>query len=259
MRRLLSALVFSLCLIHPALAAQETITIVADNWCPYNCAPNAAKPGFMVEIAKKAFEKHGITVEYSNMPWSRAIEETRKGKFTAIVGASRTDAEDFVFPSIPQGWMQNRFYVKKGNAWRYEGPQSLEKVSLGVIADYTYNDDIDAHIKKNAKNLKFVQVVSGDNALDTNVKKLSAGRITAIIEDAHVMHYYLSEHKLRDQIDEAGVVQTAQQNDLYVAFSPTHPKAKHYAEILSAEMKALRASGELQKILDAYMVPDWNK
>ena len=80
-------------------AIGETISLRADAWCPYTCDPGAAKPGFMIEIAKMALEPAGHKVDYKVLNWARAITETRKGKFTAIVGAAKDDAPDFIYPS----------------------------------------------------------------------------------------------------------------------------------------------------------------
>lgn len=240
-----------------APARAETITLVADSWCPYNCAPEDEHPGFIIEIAKQAFAKHGIEVQYSVLPWTRAIEETRLGKYTAIVAASRDDAPDFVYPKVPQGWMRNMFYVKKGSTWRYSGIKSLNGISLGTIADYSYNPEIDGYIAKHRGDMKYIQVISGDNALETNVKKLLAGRIGALIEGQYVMDYYLSQHPNAGQMEVAGSLPATDTDNLFVAFSPKGPKAKQYAKILSDEMQAMRKSGELAKILASYNLKDW--
>lgn len=49
-------------------ARAETITIVADPWCPYNCEPGSDEPGFMVEIARRVFAEAGIEVRYETVP-----------------------------------------------------------------------------------------------------------------------------------------------------------------------------------------------
>jgi len=242
-----------------ASAQAETVTLVADSWCPYNCDKASEKPGFIIEIAQKAFARQNITVEYSQIPWTRAIEETRKGKHTAIVGASRNDAPDFIYPSISQGFMQNAFYVKKDNPWRFKDISSLGAISLGAITDYSYSDEIDRYIKENAKNTKLIQATSGDDALQTNVRKLLANRIGALLEDRYVMQYHLLEKKLQDKVDEAGLAPTSKQNDLFIAFSPSNPKSRKYAEMVAEETKALRASGELKEIMAKYGVTDWQK
>ena len=166
----------------PAMAGGDVITIRADEWCPYNCEPKSDLPGFMVEIAVKIFESKGHTVDYDIMPWARAIQDTRKGKYNAIIGAGKEDAPDFIFPAIEQAQMVNVFYVRKGFPWQYAGVASFKDNVLGVIKDYTYVEEIDVYISENAKNSKRVQIVSGDTALDSNIKKLLAGRVDILIE-----------------------------------------------------------------------------
>ncbi len=256
---LLGAILLAISPLAVSPAKAETITIVADIWCPYNCDAASNRPGMMIEIAKKAFAKHNIDIEYSTLPWTRAIEETRQNKHTAIVGAAFKDAPDFVFPAIPQGWMRNSFYIKKGNTWRFVNLESLSSISLGVIADYSYNDEIDNYVAQNIKNPRLVQIVSGDNALDSNFKKLAAGRIGALIEGSYVADYYIAQNNMHDQFEIAGSLVPSDNDNLFIAFSPKNPKAKFYADILAKETQALRESGELQEILKSYNVSDWKK
>jgi len=44
---------------------------------------------------------------------------------------------------------------------------------------------------------------------------------------------------------------------LFIAFSPKNPKSQEYAKLLSEGTAALRASGELRKILAKYGLSDW--
>lgn len=239
------------------LATKETITIVADNWCPYNCEPDSDRPGTMIEIAQKAFARHNIEIKYSLMPWTRAIEEARKNTHTAIVGAAHKDAPDFIFPEASQGMMLNTFFVKTGNDWKFEDISSLQNVSLGCIADYFYNEELNAYIDAHKTEPKFIQILSGDNALESNVKKLVAGRVDTVVEGAAVMNYYLGQNGLKDQVISAGAFPSSPDANIFIAFSPQHPKAKEYADILSKETQAMRKSGELKEILDRYNVSDW--
>jgi polar amino acid transport system substrate-binding protein len=93
-------------------ASNKTMTIVADEWCPYNCKPDGEKSGFLIDIARKIFEKHGHGVVYQTMPWEQAINKTRSGDFDALVGAAPEDAPGFIFPKLEQGWPQIQFYVR---------------------------------------------------------------------------------------------------------------------------------------------------
>jgi polar amino acid transport system substrate-binding protein len=116
-------------------ANAESISIRADEWCPYNCAPDSDAPGFMIEIAKEVFEPMGHTIEYKTLNWSRAIVETRKSKYVAIVGASMGDAEDFVFPASALGQSSNSLYVVQSDDWTYTGLDSVKGRKVGIIQD----------------------------------------------------------------------------------------------------------------------------
>lgn len=233
-------------------AHAETITMVADMWCPYNCEPASDKPGFIIEVASRAFAKHNIHIEYKTLPWSRAIEETRAGNYNAIVAASRDDAPDFIFPDVPQSTMRNAFFVKSDSAWRFDGMASLSAISLGTIDDYSYSPELDRYIHINKNNMKKVQIISGDNALDANIKKLMAGRIGAFIEAEYVVQYRINGSELAGKIKEAGLLPATNQDTLFIAFSPANPQSERYAKILSEETDAMRKSGELKEIMTSY-------
>jgi polar amino acid transport system substrate-binding protein len=259
MRNIL-AILFLIACISATAAQAETITIVGDTWCPYNCGPTSPHPGFMVDIAKKAFARHNIEVEYKAVPWSEAISDTRKGKYTAIIGAATKDAPDFIFPGIPQGWMRNVFYVKKGNPWRYAGMDSLKSVILGLIADYSYDEEMDDYVKKYKLDPERIQMMGGDNALGINLSKLLRGKIGAIIENQYVMQYYLSLNSMEGKVEKAGRRPPSDQDYLFIAFSPKDKSLSHkYADILTQETKEMRKSGELHAILDVYGMEDWEK
>lgn len=245
MKRLLLAAL----LLTPIPVAADTITLVADNWCPYNCGAADANPGILIEVAKYALTKAGHTVEYSNVPWARAIEDSRSGKYTGIVGAYKDDAPDFVFPEKGIMPSSNDFFVKSGSAWKFSGIASLDTVSLGTIKDYSYGEEIDTYVTANVSNPAKVQVAGGDDALTKNIEKLLAGRVDVLIEDAAVMNYELKTSGKTGQVSEAGAFGG---DDVYIAFSPANPKAAEFAKALSEGLKELEANGELAKIKAKY-------
>lgn len=241
-------------------AKAEDIRIVADVWCPYNCAPGAKEEGFMVDIARRIFERKGMRVEYSTMPWSRAIELTRKGQYTAIVGAGYSDAPDFIFPQNIQAITSYGVYTRPGESWVYRGVSSLEKRTLGGIQDYAYVGEIDSYIRQHARDHERVQLISGEDGLQQNLRKLQAKRVDTFIENEFVIGDYFRRTGISsDTIRFAGYATASKPEDLYlfIAFGPDNPKAKEYAEMLSQGMQDLRASGELKRILANYDIKDW--
>ncbi len=258
MKKYLFALICVFSLSHPALAEEKTITLAADEWCPYNCVPNSEKPGYMVEIAKAVFEPKGIKINYQVMPWERAIEDARKGTYDGIIGARVDDAPDFVMPSESLGYTTNTFYVKAGSKWQYEGLGSLESVSLGVIDGYSYEKELDKYISDNSGNSARIQSISGDAGLEQNFKKLEQGRIDVYLEDLNVAQKYIADHSLWGKLKVAGQeVTNVKEHYVYISFSPFIKESRYYAETLSEGIKELRASGKLKEILDKYNVQDW--
>jgi len=124
-----------------------------------------------------------------------------------------------------------------------------------VIADYSYGDAIDAYVQHRAGDgSDAVQAVSGEYALELNVRKLLAGRIDAVIEGRMVMTYQLTQTNRSDTLKEAG---KAGSDPVYIASSPQLKQSEEFARILSDAVQELRETEKLQKILAKYGVQDW--
>jgi polar amino acid transport system substrate-binding protein len=232
----------------------DIITLRADEWCPYNCQPNDEKPGFMIDIAKAIFDEAGHTIDYQTIPWARAISETRSGTYNAIVGTSKTQVSDFIFPTDEQGLSSVVFWILAGENWHYTGIPSLYNISVGINLGYSYTPEMNLYISENRFDMKRIQYVAGEHPKEINLNKLLEKRIFTYLEDRLVMLYYLRKKGIESQIKEAGLLLN---EPVYIAFSPNHPKSQEYAKILSDGMEKLRNNGNLQKILDLYDVKDW--
>lgn len=234
----------------PAIA--DEITIVADEWAPYCGKPGAAQPGYGIEIAQHVFNAAGHNVLYKVVPWTRAIIDTRNGKYNAIVGAAREEAPDFVFPEEEIGMARDAFFVKKGSTWTYKGLDSLRTKTIGAIKGYSYGEELDAYFKENARD---VQYVFGEDPLRKNIDKLLAGRFDVLIEDENALLHKVKAIKAADKVVNAGA--TGESIELYITFSPKITKSNEYAEILTKGLRQLKKSGKLEKILAKYGLTYW--
>lgn len=239
----LSAGFFSLA----SFAKDGALKVRADLWCPYNCEPADAKPGYMIEILQKAFGKENI--EYATTNWAKAILETREGQYDVIVGASKDDAPDFIL-SEPVGVSKNCFYVKKGaNSFKYTDIKSLESVKLGIIKDYAYFEDLNAYIKKNYSNRDRIEEHYGDDVQKKMFQKLDLGRLGTLVEDPNVADYTLDALPAIKDIVEVGCNEIG---NLYIAFGPKNPKAAEWNKKLNATIDAMKKSGEYKELLKKY-------
>ncbi|WP_286239461.1 substrate-binding periplasmic protein [Neptuniibacter halophilus] len=234
-------------------AQAEKLRFAADNWCPLNCKSGSDRPGFMVEVAQRVFEPLGYEVEYIETNWSRAVQETRKGSFHAILGAFPGDARDFIFPQQELALLQNSLFVRRENPWRYRGVHSLREVRLGAINGYDYGAELSRYL---ASDSNPVTLLSGsEKPLQRGIRMLHKQRLDAFVEADLVFWYTASQMELEEAFTVAGTL--GEPLPAYIAFSPSDPRSETFARLLSEGVEALRASGELARILARYHLQDW--
>lgn len=253
--RLLLCVLILVCSFPLNLSA-DIISVRADPWCPYNCNPDDEYPGILIEIAKAVFAKAGHEVDYQILNWARAKREVQAGLINGIVGMTKDEETIplYVFGENEQAISQMCYFILAGNDWTFESVSSLETQVLGVINGYGYYAELDEYIEANSDTTR-VEAVAGDDPLVPNIKKLLRKRVTVLIEDRLVMEFTLKELGVSDQVKNAGCVDFL--DNVHIAFSKELPKSEEYAKMLSDGVAALRASGELQTILDHYGVKDW--
>ncbi|MEW6711055.1 MAG: transporter substrate-binding domain-containing protein, partial [Candidatus Riflebacteria bacterium] len=183
--------------------AGEKISIRADVWMPYNGEPGSDKPGYGIELINEIFKAKNIEVDYQNMPWNRAIEETRVGKFDCIIGAGKRDAEGFLFPEESMGFSLNNLFVKAGNPFKYAGLESIAGLKIGIIADYSYAEFFDKYVEQYKDDPKRIFVATGDNALEKMAKMVTAGRLDGFIENPLVV----SLEEWKNDVGSAGEIE----------------------------------------------------
>jgi polar amino acid transport system substrate-binding protein len=242
---------FGAFLLLPILAHADTWSIRADSWCPYNCEPGAVAPGYMIEILDMAAKASGNTLDYKLAPWSRAIYSARNGEITGVVGLGTLDKDGMVL-SEKMGVDQACFYVNQGSTFKYSGPKDLENLkSIGTAQGYEYTPDFRAWAKANAGK---VQVMTGDDPLGLNLKKLKANRIEAFLQNVAVLEYSKKTMPELKDVVSAGCLEPIA---LYAGFGAKSPKAGEITKAVNAKMADLKKSGELKKLLDKYGVGPW--
>ena len=231
--------------------AAQTIVVRADSWMPFDGDPQSSSPGFMVEVLKEIYKSENITIDFQIMPWARALQECKEGRIDAVIGAYLDDVKGFVVPSKPFCDTYDSFFVLKGNKWRYTGVNSLKEITLGYVLDYTYNPDIDAYLAAAQNNPK-VQGVGGDDPVAVNLRKLTAKRLDAVIENEAVLKWKWAELKLPGEIESAGNAAVAK--GLYIAFTPKKAESRKFAEMFDKGIAKLAASGRLAALKAKYKI-----
>jgi polar amino acid transport system substrate-binding protein len=237
----------------------DQLSFVLDPYCPFTCVDLQSNklddpPGFIVDIVRRVFEARAHTVRIEVLPWKRALYRVNRGDYTGILGTTRYDSPDLIFPEQESGVIRGCVYVRADDPWQYTGSDSLAGRNIGGVQGVFYGQFqgyIDQH-----DGTDVVQLLAGTDALPRNVQRLLAGRIDLLLENQSVMLHFFQQQGGAERVREAVCVDELM---LYIAFSPQLPKAKEYARILSEGMNELRASGELQAILSQYGLTDWRK
>lgn len=238
-------------LLGTGLARAETLVIAGDLWCPVNCAIDAKSRGIFVELAEQIFAESGIEVEYRVVNWARAVHDARRGKLGALIGAGVQDAPDFIFTASAPGVSRMCFYALRGGSWRYQGLESLQGVRLGAINGYSYGAELDLYLRTH-HDLAQVQLMTGDHALLSNLRKLRHGRIDVLVENAWVMQALLSARYLHGEIAEVGCRRP--DIPIYLAFAPGLADSARYAQLFEQGLQRFREDGRMDELLRRYGV-----
>ncbi len=226
----------------------KEIVLAADNWCPFNCDANSKNPGILVEMAQMAFANSGYKIKYIEMPWKRAILQTRRGLIDGIIGTGPDETPDFIFPDKPLIVAEHTFFTRTGENWKYTGLDSLSTRKLGVIDGYSYGDLHLAYIKPARKDKTKLLIVSGENPLERLYGLLDLGRVDTIIEESLVFKNQTKEIPGSQNIQSAGVYA---REDIYIALSPALKHSESLSEILSQYIKTLDKEN-MQKLISKY-------
>ena len=168
-----------------AIGQADTITLIADEWCPYSCSKQHYKEGIGVDIARGIFEKAGYDVTYKTATWLDAIKQVETGKADVLIGVIKTEVPDMLFPGYHFSYSNTCFISRPEIATNYSTLMSIEKGPIGVIQGYDYEQPLDDYLKKAPKNM-----IIKHQEVDDLFMALIRKEIDVFIEDDKVATYY---------------------------------------------------------------------
>ena len=227
-----------------AVPDKPKLVIAGDYWCPYNCKPNSDKPGFLVEIFRKAMHIYDVDVDYVMMPWSKALEELDKGNIDGIIGINNVKDKKLVASKLPLEYSVIKAFTKKDSQWIYDGPESLRGKILGIVMNYTADDAINNYVGINyAINPREFIVEDGDNAVIESIVNILDNKCDVYIEDERVVKYYLHITGFDKDIRDAGAI-SSKPLPIYIALAANIPEVQKYIQYFEKGLASLKATGE---------------
>lgn len=244
------ALIILLMLSCSAVSNQSNIIslVAPDFWCPYACNEKEPLQGFAIDIARAAFKEVGITVEYSNQPYDRALLMVRKGKIDGVIPTFKEEAPDFIYPKKSVSKTEYCFY-NNDLTWQYSGLTSLKDISFGITSGYSYGPTMDAYIEN--KTPQEVYKLMGSNIPDRLYNMLINGRFNAILEDKGIMEFYFKTHQDKPILNESGCLKEMSYG--FLALSPADKLRSHFlADQFDLGLEKIIKKGIQVEILNRY-------
>lgn len=135
-------LAFAMAASLSVLAQTQTLKIATGELPPYMTAARADQ-GISLSVVRRAFELVGYKVEFTFLPWSRALAETRLGKWDATAAWGNNPERNppfFVSDNVvTEKWV---FVYRNAVKFRWNSLADLKPYRVALIQDYTYTPEI---------------------------------------------------------------------------------------------------------------------
>ena len=127
-------------------ADAETLTVVFEEWPPYEYTSEGKIAGTDVAILEEAGRRLGINFQFKSMLWAKALEEVQDGTADAIfsLGITEERAKFLYYPDTPINVMRIVFFALKDNPVKVSSLQDLKGLNVGIVKANYYGKDFDA-------------------------------------------------------------------------------------------------------------------
>ncbi|MFE8070905.1 transporter substrate-binding domain-containing protein [Marinobacteraceae bacterium S3BR75-40.1] len=222
-------------------AAADTITAAGDPWPPF-LDPDHPQQGVAIAIAREAFKTQGHDLEFTFVPWARAIDGVKNADYDALIGTWWTE-ERTAFLEYSDDYLTNqiKFIKRKDDDFEFDGLKSLKGKTVGTVRGYGYGDDF--------ANADYFSRAPAARLL-TNIRKLIAGRLDLTLEDELVARSLIAKEapELLDKIAFTNNPLSAQ--TLHVTSGLKNPRHKMIIEAFNKGLKEIKANGTFERILE---------
>lgn len=199
--------------------------------------------GIGPEVVEKVFSELGFKVDSRFVgPWDAVQLKAKEGEIDAIVALYKTkDREQYLFYSVPYTVDPIEVFVKKGNEFVLQNPESLfEKKGIATIGD-SYGQEIDDLISQ--QKLQITRVATPEQAF-------------ALLEKNEGDYFLYSLYSGRRVIAESNLTNihelgTISHQNFYIGISKKSPIAELLPEINSI-LDRYNRDGTIQAIAQKY-------
>jgi polar amino acid transport system substrate-binding protein len=207
----------------------NTVTLAATDWCPYTCENQTNNPGIVHEYLSQVLQKSNIKLNIEYYPWHESIKKAQLGEVDGLLTAVVEEAPSLFFSTVPTYSYQVCFITRSNSNWIYKGTASLDKIVLGSIKGYGYDEEIDQYIKYNSEKPNMKIVDSG--GLEQFNTMLFKNEIDAYLDDSRVVLW-----ALRDSIAKVKLSGCLTRKPFYLAVNPNLAWANEFIALINKSL-----------------------
>jgi polar amino acid transport system substrate-binding protein len=226
-----------------AHAETKPLKIAGSVWPPF-IVDQGAEKGAATALVSEILKRAGYQTEVSIETWPRTLEGTSAGIYDVIISAWYTKERESHFQFTEPYFVNTIQFVKrKGAPINFRSYQDLKGLVIGVVNGYAYGEEFD-----NAQGLLKLP----SNHLIQNLLKLQQGRIDLTLGDKWVVRNELTEYFPTAIKDFEFLGKPVATRTLHAAVSRAHPQHDKIVKDFNKTLKAMKADGSYEKILDTY-------
>lgn len=230
---------FVLFLTLSAFAVSEPVRLVAPAYEPYY-GPNLPNQGPVTQIIREAFTLAGREVSVEFLPWMKAMELARSGRYDGIFTLWYAQKRkqwfyfsDGLFPNVIG------FFKRKGLAFHFSKASDLEPYQVGIVDGFAYPTFIqDGHF----------QVIKAPND-KANIQNLCEGKLDVIVVDRLLAQNVLQKLGPSCLRTPEWVNPELEMRQQYIGISKQGKDSEKILWNFNQGLQLLRASGRFEEIL----------
>ncbi|PAU74187.1 substrate-binding periplasmic protein [Halomonas salipaludis] len=198
--------------------------------------------GYSWDIVRESFHSQGYTVELVITHWARAIANVKQGNADLLypTGINRERQAYFSYSESPVNDAAFLVYVNRATDIEWRGLASLEGKTIGMVRDYNLGDEWNGYEGISKYPL---------NSIEQGFRMLQRERLDGFAGYETIWDKVLQQMGLQGQFDKLPEFGASRE---YVAGLKSNPGTEQRLRDFDAGLQAIKASGEYQRIVEAW-------
>jgi len=227
-----------------ASASAQNLNLATTDWEPIY-GRSLPEQGFFSAISKAVFKRAGYDITIQFLPWKRALEGARTGKYDGLLGAyhSKDRARNFYYPD-PLYASDEVFVQYKGKGITYATIEDLKGYSIGGMRGAANLVDLKKHgfdIRETAND-------------EQSLMKLNSNRVDLVLMGRPQVLFMLENNaNIKKMASHVDIIEPPyKSSNLYCPITKKRMDGKFIVNKFNEALAAMKADGSYAAILKRF-------